>query len=116
MGHKSTKPQVMAYLIDHPNKTLTIENMARDLKLTHTQIQHQMTKLRGDGAAINVIIRGRIWTYTPDAVQPEVVEQESLKSKSFTDSLWECIGITKKGLPILKDENGMLYVAQELDI
>lgn len=113
MGYEGTRGRVMEYLITRKEEDVTLDKIMRGTGLTKSQIQHQMNKLINLEYPIKVLVRGQIWRYEE---KPESEVKETANTTTPVGSLWECIGMTKKGDPILKDESGILYVAKELDI
>lgn len=113
MGYKATRGKVVEYLLARKEEDVTLAAIMRATNLTKTQVQHQMNRLVNLEYPIRVIVRGQVWRYL------EIIptqEPEPEVRDTVVGSLWECIGVTKKGDPIMKDESGILYVAKELDV
>lgn len=112
VGRKPTiRPIVVAYLLKHAGKPVTALDMARDTGLTLEQIQGQMRYIIADGLPVQVITRAQIWKYEPESETAPEPEPEDV-----TGELFECIGRTRSGTPVVRDGNGVLYLAQVMDV
>jgi len=101
----------MAYLLKHAGKPISALDMVRDTGLSLEQVQGQMRYIIADGHPVTVITRAQLWKYDPEPETETEPEPEDV-----TGELFECIGRTRSGVPILRDGHGVLYLARVMDV
>lgn len=114
MGYPATRPQIMAYFTEHPNKTVTLDAISKGTKLRADQVRSAVSNIRTAHSnheidfPIEIVQRGQIWRYSPNGQVADVAAAKSNKA------IYEELGMTKAGDLIIQDESGKLYRAQEL--
>jgi hypothetical protein len=108
MGYKPTSNLVMNYLMDRPNETVKIEDIATACKLERVQVISALSAQRRNGQNIQWEIRG---------ISVKFLKSESPTNESSngqTKRVFEEIGVGRHGDIVIQDECGMLYKAVEL--
>jgi hypothetical protein len=115
MGSALTRPAVMAHLVKHAGKPVTLEDLTSVTGFTATQVQSQLRNLIKDGHPVSVLVRAQIWKYEPTTEpEPEPVNPDE---RDVTNIVYEGIGRTGAGAIIVRDvDTRTLYVLRELDI
>lgn len=109
MGSPRTTDKIIAFLSEHPNINVTLNEIMQVTSLTKAQVQSGMANLRTrHGLNIETRLAGQLWTYHPNAPAP--TEEET---KPVTPQVFELVGQARAGL-IIQDEDGKLYRAEEL--
>lgn len=111
--HQNIRHLVVAHLAKNAGKPVTAEELMSSTGLSLTQIQAQMRMMIADGQPVTVIARARVWVFSPEPeTEPETVTEPGDPS----GEIFEGIGRTRSGAIIVRDGNGVLYVAREMDI
>jgi len=105
---------IVQWLDGHQNQVFSSKDLGSFLGLSDEQIRGAFTRLRKNGAKIDIVVQGSKYRFTgwkTDVVKSVIVKPVPVKS---TIALFEKIGTTKTGVLILQDENGSLFRAEEL--
>jgi hypothetical protein len=106
-----TRPAILEYLSSHPNTVVYLKQISKATGLTDQQVQSQIRNMINDKFPIGVVVRAQAWTFTPAAG-----ELGSPDAKPDTrGTLYEEIGRTKNGKPVLQDADGVIYIATEVE-
>lgn len=121
----TVRPRIMAYLVEHVGKPVTAEKIQAATGLELSQIQAQMRSMIKEGLNVTVIVRGHIWMYSPEPVQPEPQpepapepETDPMKTTRMpTDMVFEGVGTTSDHTVIVRDvETERLYVLTDIEL
>lgn len=118
MGFPRTTPQVVEYILAHPNKPITVNELMSGTGLDRTQVLNVMgSQIREQRlAGLRVLTRAFAWQYDPDAAPAEQAStQEPL------EGIWyQSIGTTASGKVLVRAEGddgaSPVYVLTPLDI
>lgn len=106
MAGRYYSTDVLKYLEKNVRLNVYVEDIAKDLDLTATQVTQAIWSLgKRKGLPIVQVTKG-VWMYDPS-------RQEVVVAKS-TSTLFELVGQSKQGKFVLQDESGDLYVAERL--
>jgi hypothetical protein len=104
-GIKAARAGVFEYLLKHPGGTVFLGDLCRDHPdATRASIQQVMRHAVQQGLAAP-IVQGNSW---------RVLAPNANGTSLDTHALFEQIGRTKTGDPVLQSEDGTLYVAREV--
>ena len=100
----------MSVLTDMAGKPVHLDTIVKRTDLTKTQVQAAMNHAVKDGLPITVISKATVWRL--DAL-PESLKEDQPDNR--TGEVWEVVGHTKSGMVLLRDEDGILYRATEME-
>lgn len=117
------KPFLLHWLEPHKGKTVHLNDMVKDLEIPREVLQSCMSHLlRADVIRATIVSQGNAWVYhgvtapaelTPNAPEGFNEPERRVPAKG-EKRLYEEFGTDKAGRRILKDEDGVLWVAEEL--
>jgi hypothetical protein len=112
-AYKKLRADILKVLIDHPRKqSIHVDTIVAKTGFTPEQVKTSMNNMIKDGLPVKVISRASLWLYMGDAEQ----EATAAPTTSRAGEVWEVVGIIKStGAMILRDENGILYRATEME-
>lgn len=112
----ATGPMIRAaclkVLTDMAGKPVHVDTIVERTNFEHSQVKASLNHMVKDGLPIEVINKSVLWVYTGQA-EPEPT---AAPTTGRAGELWEVVGVTKStGALILRDENGILYRATEME-
>jgi hypothetical protein len=102
---------ILKVLADLAGKPVHIDTIVQRTNLKPVQVKAGMNLAIKDGLPIKVIQPANVWVFNPEPEAPT----ESNTPANRTGEVWEVIGHAKSGAPLLRDENGTLYRATEVE-
>lgn len=100
---------VVEWVEAHPDQPFSSKAAAQQLGLTDQQVRSALTRMRQNGAQVNVVIKGSMYRFVGWGKPTK-----KTATPSASVSLFEKIAELKTGVLILKDEDGNLFRAEEL--
>ena len=105
------RPALMSHLIRNAGKPVQVEDLTSITGVELTQIQAAMRNIILSGEPVRTIVRARVWVY-----EPETGTEPEPDTADPTGEIFEGVGRTRSGAIIVRDGNGVLYVAREMDL
>jgi hypothetical protein len=109
-GMQPVRSIILKVLTDLHGKPVHCDTIVARTDLSPVQVKAGMNHMIKDGLPVEVIQPANVWIFRPDPA-----ETESTAPSNRTGELWEVIGHAKSGAIILRDENGTLYRATEME-
>jgi len=106
---KMVRSIVLKVLTDMAGKPVHVDTIVQRTDLTPTQIKAGMNHAVKDGLPIKVIQPANVWMFIGE--DPKIDDQPDNR----TGEVWEVIGHSKTGAVVLRDEDGILYRATEME-
>lgn len=113
---KNVQPEVLRYLIQRTGEICFLRDMTSALGFDEKQIQSAIGHLKDKGNPIKTESRGQSWVYIPNGPSVPGITEPEPSTGSRNGELFECIGQTKTGKPLVRGDDGVIYVATELEI
>lgn len=125
---KNISSRMMNYFVTHPGQVVTVQELARSLRVSEKQVRDSITATRWShrgnadhpSQKITIVLRANSWRYDPDPAadsdgqSPDPSSPVKREVTAPQRKIFEEVGPTSDGGYVIEDEDGALYRVKKL--